>query len=279
VATLLVLASALLHALWNALLKRERDKDLAGVVVVAVAAMAAAVVAAVVAVVTARVPFDDAGALGWSAAAGLFEAGYFVTLVMALERAPLGLVYTVSRGGAILAVWPVSALWLGEPITALSIAGSAVLAAGLLVIGAERGGDRRGLALACVCAVFIAGYHVCYKRAMAAEPSPAAVFTVALAVAVPLNIARLGARAAALPGALARRPGPLLLYGGVCAASFLLLLVALAGAGAGLVLTLRNTSVLFAVLFGRLLGEPTGRRQVAGAVLVAAGAAVLGLPR
>src|SRR5262245_9804526 len=114
---LLVLASAFLHAAWNALLKRERDKDVAGVVVVAIATLAALVVAGAVAGATGRLPFGDRAALAWSLGAGLFEGGYFITLVMALERAPLGTVYTVSRGGAILAVWPVSALWLGESVT------------------------------------------------------------------------------------------------------------------------------------------------------------------
>ena len=192
--TLLVLASAALHALWNALLKRERDKDAAVVAVLAVAATLAALAATVEGAAAARVPFGDRAALGWSAAAGLFEAGYFITLAMALERAPLGLAYTVSRGAAILAVWPVSAFWLGEPVSASALAGSAVLLAGLLVAGLQRGAGRAGVALACLCAGFIAGYHLCYKRAMAGEPSAPAVFAVALAVALPVSLARLGPR-------------------------------------------------------------------------------------
>ncbi|HTM22319.1 MAG TPA: EamA family transporter, partial [Kofleriaceae bacterium] len=235
-------------------------------------------VAAAAALATDRLPFADRPALAWSLAAGLFEGGYFITLVLALERAPLGTVYTVSRGGAILAVWPISALWLGEALTAPAAAGSALLAGGLVLAGLERGARAPGIGLAGLCALSIAGYHLCYKQAMAAEPSAAAVFAVALAVALPFNVARLPrARRAALLPALRARPAPLLAYGTVCAASFLLFLVALADAGAGLVLTLRNTSILFAVLFAWLLGEPTGPRKLAGIALVAAGAALLGL--
>jgi len=58
----------------------------------------------------------------------------------------------------------------------------------------------------------------------------------------------------------------------VCTASFLLYLQALALGGAGLVATLRNTSVVFAVCFARLLGERPTTRQWAGACLVTAGA-------
>jgi drug/metabolite transporter (DMT)-like permease len=297
VAVVLVLLSAFLHAAWNALLKRERDKDAAGAVVLAVAAAVAAIAALIAALAGPGVPFADRSALGFAVAAGLFEAGYFITLVLALARGPLGLVYTVSRGGAILLVWPVSVLWLHEPVTTPVVAGSLVLAGGLLLgpilgavgfprsararlAGLERGGDPRSVRLACLCGAFIAAYHLCYKRAMAAESSAAAVFAVALAVALPINLARLGGAARRqLPGVLARRPGPLLLAGALCAASFLIFLVALRDVGAGLVLTLRNSSILFAVLLGWLLGEPTSRRDLAGALLVACGAALLSLPR
>ena len=187
--------------------------------------------------------------------------------MLALERAPLGLAYTVSRGAAILLVWPLSALWLHEPITPASLAGSALLAAGLALAGLERGGDRRGLQLALLCGAFIAAYHLCYKRAMAAEPSAAAVFAVALAVALPLNVARLGpARRRELPALLRSRPGPLVLGGLLCAASFLVFLLALRDAGAGLVLTLRNSSILFRAPVRRAAGRarPPSRRGGGG---------------
>ena len=100
----------------------------------------AAVVAGVVALAEGRAPFADPTALAFSVAAGVFEGGYFITLVMALSRAPLGLAYTLSRGGAILLVWPLSAWWLQEPVGFLAVIGSAVLAAGLLLAGMERGG-------------------------------------------------------------------------------------------------------------------------------------------
>jgi drug/metabolite transporter (DMT)-like permease len=65
--------------------------------------------------------------------------------------------------------------------------------------------------------------------------------------------------------------------GATCGASFLILLVGLRGGGAGLVLTLRNTSVLFATALAFAIGERPGPRQIAGAILVALGAIVLGL--
>ena len=61
----------------------------------------------------------------------------------------------------------------------------------------------------------------------------------------------------------------------VCGGSFLMLLEALAIGGSGYVLTLRNTSVLFAAGMAWVIGERPTRSQLAGALLVAAGAALM----
>jgi drug/metabolite transporter (DMT)-like permease len=218
----------------------------------------------------------------WSLAAGVFEGGYYVTLLLALERSPLALAYTVSRGLAILLVWPLSVALLGERVTPLAIAGTALLVGGLAAAGLQRfrGSGRHGLLYACACGAFIAGYHMCYKGALAGSRSAAAVFALSLAVALAINLARLGwRRLPAVAAAVRARPAPLLAAGVLCAVSFLAFLVALRGSGAGFILTLRNTSVLFATLLAPLTGDRPTRRQIAGATLVAGGAALLGLGR
>jgi drug/metabolite transporter (DMT)-like permease len=273
----LVLLSAFLHASWNAILKRERDKPLAGLAVLALAAVTAALAVAVVAASTAGPLLDRRGLL-WSVAAGAFEGGYYLSLVVALERAPLSMAYTVSRGLAILLVWPLSVVLLGERITAPAVAGTLLLMAGLAAAGLER--RRRGLLPACACGAFIAGYHLCYKGALATGRSASAVFAVSLAVALAINVARLGwRRLPALAAVVRARPVPLIAGGLLCAGSFLAFLVALRASGAGFVLTLRNSSVLFATLLAPLAGERPTRRQIAGAALVATGAMILGIGR
>ncbi len=278
---LLVVFSALLHALWNALLKNERDKDVAGAAVVGVAAVVAVAVALIVWAVSPAEPFPVASGVWWSAGAGLFEAAYFVLLVLSLERAPLAVAYTVSRGLAILAVWPLSILFLGEAISAVSIGGTAVLCLGLAVNGMGKGGgSARGIVFACMCGLAIAGYHLCYKQALGTAAQPTAVFAVALGLAFPLNLARLGRhRLADLGRAVRSRPLFVLLLGGLTTSSFLIFLLALGGGGAGFVLTLRNTSIVFAALIGWSLGERPTRPQLIGATLVASGAMLVGLAR
>ena len=123
----LVLASAFLHAAWNAILKKDPAPRAAAVAVLACAALVSA----------AAVPFFPGRAfpgpegLAWSAAAGLLEAAYFWTLALALANAPLGIAYALARGGALVAVWPVSVLWLGERVTLAGGAGAALICLGL----------------------------------------------------------------------------------------------------------------------------------------------------
>jgi drug/metabolite transporter (DMT)-like permease len=270
----LVLISAFLHASWNALLRVEPDKDRSLVAAVGVAALLAAVIATV-RWTLGELPFATPAAAGWAAVAGILEWTYFVSLARALERGPLGPVYTVSRGGAIVLVYPLSIALFAEQLTITAAAGSAVVAAGLALSGAQTGDTRstrgRALVWAVVCAVAIAGYHLAYKASLGAGGNPSAVFASALAIATGLNAVRVRG---VLAVARARWPR-VLAMGVICGGSFLILLEALSRGGVGFVLTLRNTSVLFATGLAAAIGEHPRRAQVAGAVLVAAGAILM----
>lgn len=274
-AVLLVLASAFLHAVWNAMLKRERDIGVAAAAVLAVATVAAGLAVPL----SPRAAFPTSEGLAWGFASGFFEAGYFVTLGRALKAAPMGLAYTVSRGGSILIVWPLSVLWMGEAVGPAGLAGAALLCAGLAVMGAEslRGGTA-GLGWAVLCAGCIAGYHLCYKRALGFQAEPTALFALSLAIALPPNLLQLGADARRVPRRLRERPLTLCGAGLLCTTAFLVFLSALDRSGAGAVLTLRNTSVVFAQGMAWAIGERPSRRQLAGAALVTVGAVALSWP-
>ena len=75
--------------------------------------------------------------------------------------------------------------------------------------------------------------------------------------------------------ALRRSPWVLCAGGATCAASFLVFLEALSASGAGAVLTLRNTSVLFAQALAVWSGERADRRVLGGAALVVGGAVLI----
>jgi drug/metabolite transporter (DMT)-like permease len=273
--TIALLASAFLHASWNALLKRERDPQVAVLGVLA----AALALAAVGALAMPGAGFPGRSSLAWTIAAGLFEGAYFVALAAALARATYGAVYAIARGGALLLVWPAAALLLGEPATPRGALGALVVGLGVALV-AQAGRERitgAGIAWAVASAASIAGYHLCYDRALAEGAAPTPVFAVALAVALPMVWGSVRIRGGMVsPGWPAI--GRWALAGLLCKGSFLLFLSGLARSGAGPALTLRNTSVVFAQGLALGMGEPVSRRQFLGATLVMAGAAVLAWP-
>ncbi len=211
----------------------------------------------------------------------MFEASYFTTLARAMGLGRLGVVYTVSRGGAVLAVWPLSVALFGEVLTLPALGGSLLVLAGLTVSGlGAKGGNREDLpgavSWAVATAVSIAGYHLCYTAALRDGVNPSACFALSLAVSVTINLVRLGATGRGELRALVRRRWPrLVMMGLVCGGSFLILIESLALGGAAYVLTLRNTSVVFATAMGWLIGERPTRSDLVGAAAVAAGAALM----
>ncbi len=275
--------------MWNALLRVEPDKDPGLIGAISVAALFACVIAGVRwagDIGGTGVPFPTAASALYGGLAGALEAIYFVTLTRALERGRLGPVYTVSRGGAVLVIWPASILLLAETVTWTSSTGSVLVLLGLILAGVGAGlavGDggprgSSGIAWAVACAVSIAGYHLAYKAALAAGGRPSATFGASLALAAALRIALLSrAGRAKLWNVVRARTGRVVLMGIVCGGSFLILMEALRLGGSGYVLTLRNVSVLFAAGMAVAIGERPHRVEVIGAALVAVGAVVMAL--
>lgn len=279
----LVLVSAFLHASWNALLRLEADKDRSLVVAIAVAAALACAVAGIRWSANNEPWFPTDASLAWTLLAGALEWIYFWTLAKALSSGRLGMVYTISRGGAILVVYPVSIALFTEQLTLIAGIGSAVVLTGLTLAsvgtGDNRASHRGAVAWAVTCAVAIAGYHLAYKAALRADGAPSAVFGVSLAAASVINLIRVGATGrSVIRGLLRTRLARVTLMGALCGGSFLILMEALAAGGAGFVLTLRNTSVLFAVGLAFAIGERPRRPEILGAALVAVGAVLMAWP-
>jgi drug/metabolite transporter (DMT)-like permease len=278
VALVLVLSSAFLHASWNALLKRHPNPEVGVVSVISIAVVGGGLWT----LGMRGQAFPTASGLAWALVAGAFEGIYLAALSRALKQAPLGLAYTVSRGGAMLLVWPVSVLWLGEAVSGWMVAGAVLLGVGLMVMNLTRptGSAATGVAWAALAAVCIASYHLAYKLALGEGAQPPALFATGLLVALPVLVLERARKLgwATLTREARVRPGLVVVTGIVCTLSFALLLSALGSSGAGVVLTLRNTSITFALGLAALQGERLERRQLAGAGLVAVGAVLLGVP-
>jgi drug/metabolite transporter (DMT)-like permease len=233
------------------------------------------------------VVFAPFAAIGWDVESAAvpyillstaFELGFFATLALALRSGEVGLVYPLSRGVAPVLVLVVGVVFLDADVSGAQAAGVGVIAAGVLLV---RGFDGRASAretmLALACGACIAGYTLTDSHGLRhAAPVPylECVLVLTVLVYVPA-LARMRGGAAAIRAAATRRiaVAALCIFG-----AYALVLAALERAPAAPVAALRETSVVFATGFAALvLGEPAGRRRLAGAAAVAAGITVLAL--
>jgi drug/metabolite transporter (DMT)-like permease len=261
----LVLGSAAVHALWNALLADADDTY----GTTAVMLVAGVVLFAPVAALT-----WDAGAesIPYVLASGTLELLYFGLLATAYARADLTFVYPVARGSAPVIVLVVSVAALGAAVGVLQAAGVLVVAAGVLLVrglGRGRGAD---LALALAVGGCIAGYTLVDDHGLE-HAAPIPYLTLVLTVAVVPYAAVVGPaamRAAFTPRAVLAGVG---MFG-----AYVLALAALERAEAAPVAALRETSVVMAAVGAAVCGQarvPAAR--VVGACLVVVGAAAIAL--
>jgi drug/metabolite transporter (DMT)-like permease len=129
---------------------------------------------------------------------------------------------------------------------------------------------------AVVCAVFAALYQVGYKMALTKGGQPEAVVSITMLTASAVQVAVIG-RARRIAALAELRAAPLAVIGAglVCTLGFVLFVRAMEHGGAGVLTTIRNTSVLFAQGLALLAGERPKRLALIGAVLVTGGAVLL----
>ena len=260
----LALAAAVLHALWNLLLARERDTE-------ATIAVSLAVFVAALAPLAAATWRVEGAAVPYILGSAALELGYIALLAAAYRRFELSLVYPLARGLAPVAALVIVVAVLGATPSGGEIGGVITVAIGILLVrGVRRGG--RGAGLAVVIAAAIAGYTVVDRYGIQHANAAPYLLLVMLgpALAYPLSVGRDRLRAAAGPVAA--------VIGVASAVTYLLVLLALRLASAPSVSAVRETSVVIAVvLAGLFLHERVGPLRLAGAVIVVAGVALLAL--
>ncbi len=268
---LAVLGAAALHAAWNAIIKSGTSR--AG-------AMAILSVWEIVVGAGLALPQGLPGApvLPWLAASALFHLIYKTGLTFAYDRGDLSRVYPLARGTAPLAVLVIGVLVLGEGVGALEAAGILVLGAGILTLaaGALRGENRGLVPFALLAAVGTAGYTLVDGLGARVSGAPGAY----VAWLFVLDGASYLALMAALRGRRALPPvGADWAWGALGGAAswgaYAIAVWAMTVAPIPLVAALRETSILFAVLIGRVLfGEPITPGKAAALALVLAGLAL-----
>ncbi|HEY5636923.1 MAG TPA: EamA family transporter [Burkholderiales bacterium] len=269
-----VLASAVLHAGWNALLKSSADKDLENIsLAVGRGVLALAIVP--------FLPLPAAASWPWLAASVIVHIAYFWALAAAYRWGELSFSYPVMRGGAPVIVALAGVLAFGELLPLAEALGVALICAGILGFAIVRGHDpvaqKKALGFALLNAFVIASYTMIDARGVRLSGAPVAYamwfFVCNSLVQCSIGFAVRGR--AVLPHL--RRYWPRVMLGGALTlGAYGTALWAMSLAPVALVAALRETSVIFAALIGWLfLGERFTRQRVFATVAVLAGLAAL----
>lgn len=272
----LVLAAAVMHAVWNTVLKVGDDRLMTMAVVIGVSGLPAlALVFWGPPPAPASWPF-----IGLSVA---IHCAYFFFLIQAYRVGDLSHAYPLARGSAPLTVAAGGALFAGETLHPLELLGVVLVSAGiisLLLTGGYglRGGSRT-LFYPLATGAMIAAYTVADGLGVRLSGNPASyIGWLFVLSAIPIGVFALHRRRGAWRAFLRAnwKPsigGGLLAFGAYALAIWALNLGAMVHVSA-----LRETSVVIAALIGtRLLGEPFGVRRVLSASTVAGGVIVLHL--
>ena len=273
----LVLFAALLHASWNALLHGNRDRFLS-------MTWMSIAIAAVSTLVVLFSPWPTGASCPYIVASGLVHIFYNVTLVRSYRRNDLALAYPIARGSSPLLVTLGAALFAHEAIGPLHALGIAMISGGIVAIALQgRRVSRAGALAALTTGATIALYTVIDGIGVRLSDGQPLAYTAWMFLfywLMPLLfIARRGLPALWMPIRSAPAAVGSSLAGGlVSIAAYGIVIWALQSGAMGAVSALRETSVVFAVLIGRVFLRETvsGTRWVA-CVVVAAGAVCLGL--
>jgi drug/metabolite transporter (DMT)-like permease len=263
-----ILLAALLHALWNALAKRQAEGRVSVLLVSLCSGLFAAPFLPLVGLpAPAEYP--------WLALSILLHCGYCLFLGRAYRLGEFGQVYPLARGSAPLVTLLLGALLLGEVPGGMAIAGALVLISGVLLM-AWRGGVRlapAALRAVLITALFTAAYTLSDGAGArsAGEPVRYTLWLFALTALMMPLLMRWQSRTAWRALSLAAwRTGAL---GGVLSLlAYGIVIWAMTQAPIGLVAALRESSVLFAVLLSWCwLGETLGRVRLWAALVILCG--------
>ncbi len=267
---LAILFGALLHASWNALVKRAPIK--------LVATAAVAIGAALISAVTLPfLPKPAPESWPYLAASVIAELLYGVLLSAAYRLGDLGLTYPLMRGAAPLLVALASGPLIAEQLSRPTWVGVCLICGGifcLIMDARSRGHSGPATGLALLNAAIIACYTVIDGLGVRASGSaPAYTLWIFLLTGVPWLL-WLARRNRPRRWGEIRRPVALSLLGGACSlGSYGIALWAMTRAPVAMVAAVRETSIVF----GSLLGIFVLHERVTLGRAIAAAAIVIGV--
>lgn len=274
--TLAVLAAALLHAAWNALIRGAGDKALY-TLLLHLCTASLGLLGLMFTGLPAPASLPDLGA------SALVHTVYILWLIHAYEGGSLAFSYALMRGLPPLLIALVSAPLLGEALGATAAVGIGCICVGILAIGFANGQARHraffspAARAALLNAVAIAAYTAIDGQGARLSGNPVA-YALLLCALEPIIVLALRLRRDAGPTlAYFRKHWRLGLLGGLCSiTAYATVLWAMTRAPIAMVAALRESAVIFAVLIGSLwfregrlaIGLAASCALVAGLVLL-----------
>lgn len=214
------------------------------------------------------------------AASAFLQVGYGVFLAYAYRFGELGQVYPIVRGSVPPMVGLGAFAFAGQPLSPMLLAGVALVSAGIAATAFGRGRvSAKPLALALATGLLVASYLTVdgVGVRLAGDPqSYAAWIFIVYGVLMPLSYRLLRGRFAA---GLLTREGVKAAAGGIVSLlAYGAIVSALALGPLAPISALREMSVVFSVVIGRLLlGEAVTLRRVLASATVTTGVVVIGL--
>lgn len=269
----LVLGSAVLHATWNAMLRSGADRLWS----MAVMCFLCAVIALPVALL---VPAPAAASWPYMVLSAALQIFYALFLVRAYRDGQLAHVYPIARGAAPLLVTLGAALVAGEHLAPFSLLGVALVSAGIVAIAFGHGRPDAASSLAALATgAFIAAYMV--VDGLGVRRSDSAIGYAAWQAVLegfPMLFVYAAIRRRWPAVALDRELGKMAIGAAISVSAYGVVIWAMSLSPMGQVSALRETSILFAALIGVVfLKEKVTPRRLAGAMMIAGGAVVLGM--
>lgn len=238
----LVLAAAVMHASWNALVKARAEPVIAMTLLTFVGGLIGLPLLA-------AFGLPRPAALPYVGASVAIHLGYYLALTEGYRRGEMSEVYPVARGGAPLITSLVVLIVLGEALPPHALAGVVLLAGGVLLIPAGHGAKARlktgALGFAALTATIIAGYTVIDGTGgrLSGNPSGYAALLFVLD-AIPLPLVMLIRRGRRLIAALRANLAEALIGGALSLGAYWIAIWAMTKAPIPEVAALRETSVL-----------------------------------
>lgn len=265
-----VMSAAILHAGWNAVLRGGSD-PLWSMTLMMIA------VAGVTAIASLFVPWPNAASWPYVIASAVIHTGYNLSLVRTYRSGDLGQTYPVSRGSSPVLVALGAALFAHETLGVVSAIGIALVSGGILSLALQGNRFRSDfLPAAFTTGVLIGAYTVVDGIGVRLSGDSLA-YSTSMFLLWSITMPPIYYAIRGKPPAYTKAQTAMAMAGGIVSIlAYGIVIWAMQYDAMGVVSALRETSVVYAAIIGRIfLKEKLTVRRITSCIAIAIGAACL----